>query len=71
MEYIKLFTVVFFVSVFIVCLMAIGVMRGRKPIAGSCGGLNNAMRSDDGKCLTCGTQIDMESADSIRKKLDL
>ncbi len=70
MEYIKLFVVVFFVLAFIVALMAIGVMRGRKPIAGSCGGLNNAMRSDDGKCVTCGTQIDTQAADTIRNKLE-
>ncbi len=70
MEYIKLFIIVFFVLAFIVALMAVGVMRGRKPIAGSCGGLNNAMRSDDGKCMTCGTQIDTKSSDILRKKLE-
>lgn len=70
MEYITLFLIVFFVLAGVVGLMAVGVMRGRKPIAGSCGGLNNAMRSDDGKCLTCGTKIDVASSDAVRNKLD-
>lgn len=70
MEYIKLFIVVFLVLSGVVGLMAVGVMRGRKPIGGSCGGLNNAMRSDTGKCLTCGTQIDETASDAIRKKLE-
>ena len=34
------FVLTFFVFLAIVAGMAIGVMRGRKPIAGSCGGLN-------------------------------
>ena len=70
MEYIILFVIVFLVLSTVVGLMAIGVMRGRKPIGGSCGGLNNAMRSDTGKCLTCGTQIDKTASDAIRKKLE-
>ena len=32
-------------------LMAIGVMMGKKPLKGSCGGLNNIM---DEKCSFCG-----------------
>lgn len=32
--------------------MAIGVMRGRAPISGSCGGLNNL--GMDGACEICG-----------------
>jgi len=33
-------------------LMAIGVLLGRKPLAGSCGGLNQA--GLDGECKVCG-----------------
>jgi len=36
----------------IVAAMSIGVMRGRAPIAGSCGGLNNL--GVDGACEICG-----------------
>ena len=39
--------------------MAIGVMFKRKPIAGSCGGLNAI--SDADHCLVCGTQVDPNS----------
>ncbi|MGB1361442.1 MAG: (Na+)-NQR maturation NqrM, partial [Alphaproteobacteria bacterium] len=67
MEYLKLLGIVFVILTVIVVIMSIGVIRGRKPIAGSCGGLNNAMQSEDGKCLTCGTQIDKESSDKLRK----
>jgi hypothetical protein len=35
-----------------VAAMAIGVMRGRAPIAGTCGGLNNM--DADGTCEICG-----------------
>ncbi len=39
--------------------MAIGVMFKRKPIAGSCGGLNAI--SDADHCLVCGTPVDKDS----------
>ncbi len=42
----------FFVMLLIVSGMAIGVIAGRKPIAGSCGGLN-AMGVDT-ECEICG-----------------
>ena len=35
------FLVVFLVMVLVVGMMAIGVIMGRKPIAGSCGGIAN------------------------------
>lgn len=37
---------------FIVAAMAVGVMFGRKPIKGTCGGLNNA--AADSSCELCG-----------------
>jgi hypothetical protein len=45
-----LLTFVFLIA--IVALMAVGVMRGRPPISGSCGGLNNL--GEDGACEICG-----------------
>lgn len=46
------FFLTFLFLLMIVAAMAIGVMRGRKPIAGSCGGLNNLGIA--GACEICG-----------------
>ena len=45
----ELFFVTFGIMLVAVFAMAIGVMLGRLPIAGSCGGLNSA----DGTCQSC------------------
>lgn len=42
----------FVVLLLVVAGMAIGVMFGRKPLKGSCGGLNNG--SGDSSCTVCG-----------------
>ena len=39
--------------------MAVGVMFKRKPIAGSCGGLNAI--SDADHCVVCGSAVDKDS----------
>jgi len=44
-----LFTFVFFLLM--IGIMSVGVLMGRKPIAGSCGGLSAATRED---CPICG-----------------
>ncbi|TVS17658.1 MAG: (Na+)-NQR maturation NqrM [Gammaproteobacteria bacterium] len=46
------FLVVFVIMLALVAAMSIGVMLGRKPIAGTCGGLN--MMGADGSCDICG-----------------
>ncbi len=46
------FVLAFVVFVLVVAGMAIGVMYGRSPISGSCGGLNNL--GIDGACEICG-----------------
>ncbi len=38
----------------IVAAMAIGVIMGRKPIAGSCGGVGAALNDPDYVCELCG-----------------
>lgn len=49
----SLFIVSFVVIMLVVVGMAVGVMNGREPIKGSCGGLNRlGMR--DGECPICG-----------------
>ena len=45
-----IFTFIFFLA--IVAAMAIGVMGGRAPISGTCGGMNNL--GLDGSCEICG-----------------
>jgi hypothetical protein len=45
--------VTFAILLMVIAGMAIGVMNGRRPISGSCGGLNNGgceLCSGDGKC---------------------
>jgi hypothetical protein len=42
----------FFILLAVVLAMAVGVMRGRAPISGSCGGLNRA--GVGGGCELCG-----------------
>lgn len=46
------FILSFLILVAIVIGMAVGVLRGRKPISGTCGGLNNI--GVDGACEICG-----------------
>jgi len=43
----------FLVLLLCVGAMAVGVMFGQRPIAGSCGGLNN-LDGQDGDCQFCG-----------------
>ncbi|MFT0213249.1 (Na+)-NQR maturation NqrM [Pseudomonas sp. F1_0610] len=47
-----LFIVVFAVMLLVVAGMAVGVMAGRKPIAGSCGGI--AALGIEKECSICG-----------------
>ncbi|WP_316863434.1 (Na+)-NQR maturation NqrM [uncultured Cohaesibacter sp.] len=53
------FIVAFGAFLIVVVGMAIGVMFKRKPIAGSCGGLNAI--SDADHCLICGASVDPDS----------
>ena len=46
------FVFAFIILLAIVAGMAVGVMKGRPPISGSCGGLNNL--GVDGACEICG-----------------
>ncbi|MEJ2534652.1 MAG: hypothetical protein P8008_04125 [Gammaproteobacteria bacterium] len=48
MSVLALITVTFVVMLLVVGGMALGVMNGREPIKGSCGGLNA-----DGRCSFC------------------
>ena len=59
----------FFIFMAIVLIMSLGVLRGRAPIAGSCGGLNNL--GVGGACEICGgnpSKCDPESTVSSQEK---
>ena len=49
----ELFFIVFGVFSFLVTIMAIGVMMGRRPISGSRGGIGRA-NGEDSECAICG-----------------
>lgn len=42
------------VVILLIAGMAIGVIMGRKPLAGSCGGVGAALGEDDYTCDLCG-----------------
>lgn len=44
----------FIFMLLVVAAMSIGVLFGRKPIAGSCGGVGAALNEDDYVCDLCG-----------------
>ena len=56
------FLLSFVFLVLMVAAMAIGVMRGREPISGTCGGLNNL--GIDGECEICGGNPEKCDAES-------
>lgn len=63
------FLLSFVILMAVIAMMAVGVMRGRAPIAGSCGGLNNL--GVDGACEICGgnpAKCDQESSSSANGK---
>lgn len=64
------FLVVFAVMMIVVSIMAVGVMFGRKPIAGSCGGM--AAVGMESECDVCGgdkSKCDKETKQAARKAL--
>lgn len=42
----------------IMALMSVGVLFGRKPIQGSCGGIGAALNDDNYECEFCGGDAD-------------
>ncbi len=49
-----IYLISFFVLLLIVVGMAIGVIMGRKPLTGSCGGVGKALGDPDYVCELCG-----------------
>jgi hypothetical protein len=48
------FAIALLVLLFIVTAMSVGVIMGRKPITGSCGGVGAALGQKDYTCEFCG-----------------
>ncbi|MFT4670899.1 MAG: hypothetical protein ACJAY7_001672 [Pseudohongiellaceae bacterium] len=49
------FLISFLLIVTVVLIMSVGVIMGRKPVQGSCGGLNNLSGMDE--CELCGGSV--------------
>ena len=60
------FLIAFVVLGTVIAGMSVGVMFKRKPIQGSCGGLNSIAGAD--KCVVCSRPIDPDNP--LRSKLD-
>ena len=60
------FVISFLVLLLVVCGMSVGAIFMRKPIKGSCGGLNAIAGADH--CLVCKRPIDPDSP--LREKLN-
>ena len=52
-----LFLTVFGVFSFLVAIMAVGVMMGRRPISGSCGGIGRINGEEKSECAICGGDL--------------
>ena len=50
---IGLILTVFVVFAFLVAIMAVGVIMGRRPISGSCGGIGR-INGEESECAICG-----------------
>lgn len=63
---IGLILTVFCAFCFLVAVMAIGVIMGRQPISGSCGGIGR-LTSDDDECAICGGDL-VKCEEAINQK---
>ncbi|MDP1521192.1 (Na+)-NQR maturation NqrM [Porticoccus litoralis] len=65
----------FVLVLLIICGMAIGVIMGKKPLKGSCGGVGAALGEKDYVCEICGDDpekcVETESADEVKAKTEL
>jgi len=61
------FLIVFAIMAIIISIMAVGVIAGRKPISGSCGGVANALNEKDYTCPICGD----DKSECVKKDWEL
>ncbi len=62
----QVFILVLISFLFIMAAMAVGVLMGRKPISGSCGGVGAALGEDNYQCPLCGD--DPNKCDAIKSE---
>lgn len=62
-----LFAVCFVFMLLVIAGMAVGVMNGREPIKGSCGGLNK-LGLRDGECPICGDNPALCESEQLSKQ---
>ncbi len=71
-----IFTVIFVVFLIFFATMSVGVLMGRKPISGSCGGVGAALKIDGYVCDFCGndpnkceSQESPDNPDTVQREL--
>ena len=62
------FLIALFAFITVMTIMAVGVIMGRKPITGSCGGVGAALGEVDYACELCGG--DEAKCDAINTDMD-
>lgn len=61
------FFIALFAFLIVMSLMAVGVIMGRKPISGSCGGVGAALQEPNYECDLCGgDEAKCESINSMQ-----
>ena len=53
----KIFAAALIAFLMVILFMAVGVIFKRRPISGSCGGLNNFESDKDESCSICGASV--------------
>lgn len=64
----SLFLVTFGTMLLAIAGMAVGVLLGRQPIAGSCGGLNNV--DAEGNCQSCSRPCESRAQKLLKRRLE-
>ena len=60
------FVLAFLILLTVIVAMSVGVLYGKEPISGSCGGLNNL--GVDGACEICGGEPSRCEQESLNRK---
>ena len=66
-----IFAITLAVLLLIIAAMSVGVMMGRKPISGSCGGIGAALGEENYVCDICGddpSKCEEQAAGNVKRK---